>query len=273
MNSVKLAELIQIASAIWQLEDLIHIEENPAEWKKVKAALPTMIEEFNKKRAAYVDLILKERSGDDAVEYVFGQLTDFRAKSDDSWNRPTDYVIENLIPYLTKESAKSPGYRKAVKAMPWVLATIGIFVYFGVRMFSAVDLSSPIESREGLRQRAAAMEKFVRHDDFMHTEVRRGGWIKGLLFWPIEPTGAEMSGATEFAGLTLAGLGVLREKNEACSDLPVGQGENLSKKEIEFAGEVAEFLRSDRMTWSDDPISNIFTAIEAVDPCDKIHTE
>src|SRR3546814_2242053 len=94
--------------------------------------------------------------------------------------------------FLQKEAKKSPAYRKAMKMMPWVIAAVCVVAYFGLRLFSAVDVSAPIASREGVVQRAAAMEKYVRYDDFMHTEVRKGGWLKGIMFWPIEPSDAEM---------------------------------------------------------------------------------
>src|SRR3546814_20852323 len=87
--------------------------------------------------------------------------------------------------------------------MPGVFVAVCVVAYFGLRLCIAVDVSAPIASREGVVQRAAAMEKYVRYDDFMHTEVRKGGWLKGIMFWPIEPSDAEMTAAAEFAGLTL----------------------------------------------------------------------
>lgn len=272
MSSVKLAELIQIASNIGHLRDLMDTEEDPREWKKVKATLPAEEERFVRERNAYVDMVLRERPGSDAVETAQRELEEFRSKSHASWNRATDYTIENLIPHLTKESRKSPELRRAVKIMPWAFAIVCIVAYFGIRIFSAVDVSSPFDSREGISQRAAAMEKFVRHDDFMHTRTRRGGWIKGLLFWPIEPTDAEKTGATEFAGLSLQAMDILRNDGQACGGPAIGQGENLSKDEIEFVDQLAEFVRSDRMKWSNEPTLDISVPIRALYPCDGTNT-
>src|SRR3546814_14129204 len=101
-----------------------------------------------------------------------------------------------------------------MKMMPWWIAALCVVAYFGWRLFSAVDVSAPIASREGVVQRAAAMEKYVRYDDFMHTEVRKGGWLKGIMFWPIEPSDAEMTAASEFAGLTLGAFQILRSNDQ-----------------------------------------------------------
>src|SRR3546814_13799862 len=94
---------------------------------------------------------------------------------------PRSTRTDTLFPYTTlfrslqKEAKKSPAYRKAMKMMPWVIAAVCVVAYFGLRLFSAVDVSAPIASREGVVQRAAAMEKYVRYDDFMRSEERRVG--------------------------------------------------------------------------------------------------
>src|SRR3546814_11661076 len=116
-------------------------------------------------------------------------------------------------------------------------------------LFSAVDVSAPIASREGVVQRAAAMEKYVRYDDFMHTEVRKGGWLKGIMFWPIEPSDAEMTAASEFAGLTLGAFQILRSHDQVCGDLAIGQNDTLSKDELEFVDRVADFVGKIGHTW------------------------
>src|SRR3546814_16807963 len=96
-----------------------------------------------------------------------------------------------------------------MKMMPWVIVAVCVVAYFGLRLFSAVDVSAPIASREGVVQRAAAMEKYVRYDDFMHTEVRKGGWRKGIMFWPIESSDTESETAWEFGVLQLGGFYIL----------------------------------------------------------------
>jgi hypothetical protein len=267
MSNVKLAELIQIAGDLVRLKDLMDTEENPREWKKAKEAIPAVEERFKKERTAYVDLVLKDRGDEDPVDATIRELEDFRTKAHPSWQPATDYTADHLIPYLQKESRKSPAQRKALKLMPWIFAAICVIAYFGVRVFSAVDVSAPLASRQGIEQRAAAMEKFVRYDDFMHTEVRKGGWLKGIMFWPIEPTDAEMAAASEFAGLTLGAFEILRSNDQVCGDLAVGQSDTLSKDELEFVDQVAEFVDSDRMKWTDEPELDISTPLRALHPC------
>src|SRR3546814_19562743 len=95
------------------------------------------------------------------------ELEDFRSKAHISWRPATDYTADHLVPFLQKEAKKSPAYRKAMKMMPWVIAAVCVVAYFGLRLFSAVDVSAPIASREGVVQRAAALVKYVRYADFM----------------------------------------------------------------------------------------------------------
>jgi hypothetical protein len=67
-------------------------------------------------------------------------------------------------------------------------------------VFKAPIISSAnIETRGGMQQRAAAVEKALRYDDLVGTRVRRGGMFKGVMFWPIKPTDGEIGGAAELA--------------------------------------------------------------------------
>lgn len=268
MSAVQLAQLIQTASTVCQLQDLTDTVEDKREWKKIKDALAGEKERFDKERNAYVDTVLREQPGEDALTTVVAELDDFGDQANASWFPALEYTRENLIPYLAKESKKSPGYRKALKMMPWALGAACVVVYFGFRIFSAVDVSAPLDSKEGMIQRAAAMEKVVRYDDFMHTKVRKGGWLKSMIFWPIEPTDAEMTGASEFAGLSIEALDILRNDGQICGGPAIRQSETLSEEEVKFVGETAEFVTSDRMKWSGEPVLDISVPIRTFYPCD-----
>src|SRR3546814_4307505 len=110
------------------------------------------------------------------------------------------------------------------------------------------------------------MEKYVRYDDFMHTEVRKGGWLKGIMFWPIEPSDAEMTAASEFAGLTLGAFHILRSNDQVCVDLAIGQYDTLSKDELEFVDRVAECVGSDTVNWTDETELDISYTLRSLNP-------
>src|SRR3546814_16772952 len=92
--------------------------------------------------------------GEDPVDGTIRELEDFRSKAHISWRPATDYTADHLVPFLQKEAQKSPAYRKAMKMMPWVIAAVCVVAYFGLRLCSAVDVSAPIASREGVVQSA-----------------------------------------------------------------------------------------------------------------------
>src|SRR3546814_3880150 len=70
---------------------------------------------------------------------------------------PRSTRTDTLFPYTTlfrslqKEAKKSPAYRKAMKMMPWVIAAVCVVAYFGLRLFSAVDVSRSEEHTSELQ--------------------------------------------------------------------------------------------------------------------------
>src|SRR3546814_5645570 len=127
---------------------MIDTEENPREWKKVKEAIPAMEERFKKARNAYFDTVLMNDDGEYPVDGTIRELEDFRSKAHISWRPAPDYTADHLVPFLQKEAKKIPAYRTAMKMMPWLIAAVCVVAYSGLRLYSAVDVSAPIASRE-----------------------------------------------------------------------------------------------------------------------------
>ena len=79
--------------------------------------------------------------------------------------------------------------RNPHKAAPFAAAALAVVIYFGVAIFSGTSVTEAIETREGIREIAAAAEKVIRYDDLMNTRMRKGEWAKDILVWPAEKLG------------------------------------------------------------------------------------
>jgi hypothetical protein len=222
---------------------------------------------FVSARDSFVYNALKDN--DDAEETKSLISSDFEEMKtlQPGWESVFVFVQQELFERINKESKKSPLRRKIVKWTPAALAVVVAVMYFGVRFTSGIDVTQPLESKAGLVQRAAATEKVVSYDDFMGTQVRRGGFLKGILFWPIEPTQPEVTAASEFVSVTLEGYEVLQKQQEICGTLMAGVGNQLSQEQIEFVGEMAEQVQRPDLEWQTPPVMTILKPIKAKFPC------
>lgn len=150
----------------------------------------------------------------------------------------------------------------------WGLGGAVAVTYFAVRFLSATPIESSLDTEKGIQQRAAAIEKVLWYDDLMDTRARRGGWIKGILFWPIKPTEQELSGAAEFASLAYEAQRVSVERF-GCTAV-AGGGEAPSNEEVRYLGQMAEFLLKAETKWQDPPIMTVLEAASSLGNCTKI---
>ncbi len=170
-----LGVLVEIAARIVQLDQLESELTDKREWQTGKDEWQARKEQFSKVRAEYVHALLGDDAPSNGVpDDVQRQLASLREEVDPSWYPAIDYTSDNLLPYLTKEAGKSPRMRKAQKAAPFAAAALAAVIYFGIAIFSRTPVTENIETRDGLKQRAAALEKVVRYDDWMATRVRKG---------------------------------------------------------------------------------------------------
>lgn len=268
MGYATLDELLGLAAEIMELDALEASLGKGGEWKAAKKRYEAAVQLFNSKRNDYVETILVK--GDDwslIPDAVASDLDSIGASADASWQPAIQYTRENLIPFLTKEARKSPLTRGIIKWSPVAFAATVAIVYFGIRFTSGVDVSATLESKIGLQQRAAAAEKVIQYDDWMGTRVRRGGWIKGILFWPIEPSDVEVKAAGEFVSVALEGYDVLTKQSEICGNLTGGYGDQLSEEQIKFVDEIAEKIQETNLSWQEPPVMTILQPIKEKFPC------
>ena len=263
MSQGHLWELVQIAVRIMELDQLESQLTDKRDWKAAKEEYEAQQSHFNKVRDEYVDALLdQEESRDSAADNVGAQLAGLRNQADPSWYPAIDYTSDSLLPYLAKEAAKSPRMRKAIKLAPLVAGALAVIAYFTVRLVSGTPVTESIETRAGLQQRAAAVEKVIRYDNWMSTRVRRGGWLKGVLLWPIEPTDAEINGAADFVGLVLEG----QQYAEGCGSV-VSYGDNLTDDQIDMVGEVADYIQRDDVQWEEPAVMTVVVGLQQADKC------
>lgn len=267
MGHASLDDLLELAAGIMQL-DADEASLKGREWKEAKKQYEAAVEQFNSRRKGYVDsLFIKGDDWSIIPDNVLQELNNIEVKADPSWNSAIQYTRDNLLPNVRKEAVRSPIVRDIIKWTPIALAVAAVIAYFGIRLTSGVDVTAPIESKLGLQQRAEAVEKVIRHDDWMDTRARRGGWIKGILFWPIEPDEVEIKSAGEFVSVALEGYDVLLKEQQICGTLVAGNGDKLSKEQTSFIGYVAEEIRRVDIQWQRPPLMTVLQPIKAKFPC------
>lgn len=268
MANEYLDELLQLAGQIVMLADA-ESTLNKSEWKAAKAQHDALEEQFKKVRGRYVDTILGSQEGRlQAVRSVEHDLNEIRAAADLSWYPSLDYTSEHLLSFLRKEADKSPARRKAVKYTPYAVAVAALVVYLCIRVFSAVPITDPVESRRGIEQRAAALAKIIQYDKLMDTHVRKGGLFKGMLLWPVEPTKAEIAGGREFASLALAAHQTSAERF-GCTVIDVSNGGVPTKSELTFLDGMADYVRREDIAWEKTPIMTVLDAARSLGHCEQ----
>lgn len=248
MDRDYLSELFDVASQIVELAD-VESSLDKRDWKRAKEQHDSLEASFDKLRNEYVDHALEQtKDGRLAYQRANDELSRIRHDCDPSWIPAVDYTSNRVLPYFEKQANRHPKLRKAIKLFPWTLGGIALVAYFAVRILSATPIDQPITTQKGIEERAAAVEKVIRHDEWMATHVRKGGWLKGILLWPIAPTDKEVKGASEFAALAFEAQQV--SVNESgCMALPQGTGNVPSKEEIEYLSATAEYLRDSSTQW------------------------
>lgn len=268
MGYASMDDLLELAFGIMQLDAEEASLGKGREWKAAKKQYEAAVEAFNSKRKDYVNsLLVKGEDWPVVPSDVAEQLDGIQAGADASWHPAIQYTRENLLPFLTKEAGRKPVVRDIIKWTPTVLGVVAAIVYFGIRLTSGVEVTDPIETKLGIQQRAVAAEKVIRYDDWMGTHVRRGGWLKGIMLWPIEPDEAEIKGAGEFVSLALDGYDVLAQKGQVCGSLIGGYDNKLSKEQISFTDDIAEEIQRDDLQWQTPPVLTVLVPIKEKFPC------
>ena len=199
--------------------------------------------------------ILAEKPEMDLV--YSGIRSDLAAIAEESPNYAgvCEFVAEDLIEKLQEEAQKSPTLRIIKRyAGVAILGILGI-IYAGLFVYNSLTIDQPIDTKEGLLQHAAAFDKAHTHSEMMGTRARRGGFLKGLLFWPWEPNEQELEAAGNFAGLSLDSLQALTDQGITCNtQFLLSPGEFLDESQTKFVEEVSEFVQAEQTVWQDAPI-------------------
>ena len=140
---------------------------------------------------------------------------------------------------------------RARPIMVWGICGAVAATYFAVRLMSATPIDQPLNTREGIQERAAAAVKQVRYQDMMGTRVRRGGWLMGFVFWPIKPTDAEFAGAQEFANLAFEARSI-KSKNAVC-DVYYSSSDYTEDEDSIYVKEMALFILRKDAEWPPEP--------------------
>ncbi len=176
-------------------------------------------------------------------------------------------IREDLMGRLEKEGGKAPLLRKAIRWAPAAFFCAIAIAYFSVRIFSGIDVSAPLESKQGLIARAQAVSKASQYDELMSTSSRRGSFLKPLLFWPIEPTEEEMVAAGEFVWLVLDAGPFLEEQGIRCM-YPSENGQSeLSDEQVALVENIAENIQSETTEWLDPPTDTVLATIIQTQAC------
>ncbi|MBB3982613.1 hypothetical protein GGR44_002279 [Sphingobium fontiphilum] len=212
------------------------------------------------------NLLSHHPDGDEAISIVNADIDARIAQVGDHWTANYDEIREDLTARIRKSAGRSGWQRTLIYRAPLIALALLVVLYFGFRFYNATPVTDPFETRLGLTQRADALAKAIRYNDWASGSSRRGGFIKGILLWPIEPTEAEHKSAAEFANVIFSGAAMLRDRREACN-LPVARGEKLSDDELLLLQSVTDHLRNKATLWRDPPAITVLDPIRAKYKC------
>ena len=178
-------------------------------------------------------------------DFLEQRLNAIKAASDESWHLAIDDVKIQLIRISSKESKKGATRRK-IEKNGWWLTLLFIGIAMGaLKWHWIIDVNQPVDTITGVIQRAATLEKVLDYDDTMDTRVRRGGWAKGIIFWPAEPTEKEIGYAAEFLWNTIEVYDYLKEKNIVCGNpILYNPDDDNYEDEIKVSQVVIEYINT-----------------------------
>ncbi|ATY31682.1 hypothetical protein [Sphingomonas psychrotolerans] len=221
---------------------------------------------YNSATRTFVYRLLKEgHSPEESARLVSEEINNIAALSDAGWQPVYEEIRGDILAQLDRDAGKRPWQRTARHFTPFIAAAIVTVGYFGLRLYNVTPVSAPLETRAGIAQRADALAKVMRYDDW--SSSRRGGFVKGILLWPIEPSQTEVKGAQELGGLIFAGANDLMRSREACNTgLTNGSGQ-LTRAEIELLNKVVTHLREKSTKWQNPPAMTILDPLRTAYPC------
>lgn len=200
---------------------------------------------------------------------ITGELDDIAVLSEPGIHPVLDKVRYDLLGAI--EEALGPS--RAQSAMRTRLVGLGaiaaILLILGgavaLRHYNAIPISAPLDTRPGIEQRAAALAKVIRYDDW---DPGTGGLrrlVVKLALWPFEPTESEILGAREFAGAVLNAAEDLQAAGQVCKIPPLAG--TVDEAQIAFLSKIVSSVRAKTTRWGNPPAATVLNAIRTNFPC------
>jgi hypothetical protein len=202
----------------------------------------------------------------DLMSHIIYELDDLKSVADNSWHSAITKLKELLIEQTIKESNKSQLRRKIEKHSWWIILLIISVSTLSIKYYSAVTVTNEITEKSGILQRGDAFQKILRYDDWMDTRVRKGGWFKSFLLWPIEPTKEEINYAAEFVGATEELYNHLLSQSIICNVPTLYNNISASKDVLDF---IQKEKHTSKINQTENSVELISLALIEKFPCQK----
>ena len=186
------------------------------------------------------------------------------ASSEPEWADTILQVMEDLLAQIDADSRKS-GLRRWVRyyALPIGVA-LAVTAYLGTWWYNHLTIDRPLESREGLIQRAEAYDKTRQYDDLMGG---RGGLIKRAILSAVEPDEDELRATQEFFDVVLQGHAMLEQQGKVCG-LPIIEGSgDTAEQRLALVDLVSAQLQDPKTRWETPPVMTVLPIIAQTRPC------
>tara|TARA_B110000977_G_scaffold163729_1_gene209812 strand:+ start:109 stop:927 length:819 start_codon:yes stop_codon:yes gene_type:complete len=247
MSNIKLFQpLLELSSAINECNE--ELKGKPG-WKRkseLRKTIRNMEQKLTEQSTELIDKTVDTWDSDQSLsEFLVEELNAVKEAADESWHVAIEDVKKRLSKLAKKESSKSPTRRKVEKNGWWItILAIGI-IMVSLKWYWLIDVNEPIDAPSGVAQRAATLEKLLDYDDLMDHRVRRGGWLKGILFWSAEPTKEEIEHASEFLWATVEIYDYLQKENILCNaSLSHNANDENYKDEIAIAQVAIDYINN-----------------------------
>ena len=209
------------------------------------------------------DLLRDGGDPEEIIPYLHADL-DALAAQPGTEPKAVTLVREALLAQFDIRARKNAARRRLIAAIPVVLVALVVIGYFSWRFANLITIDQPVDTREGLKQRAAAVEKVIRYDGYHLEDVKRFRWFINLLAWPTEPTESEIKGAGEFMGAVRTVSTNLVEQGPQGQTYYCGISFDGNPLGMSMAmGNIARRIRSPGTEWRDPPLATLREAVRA----------
>lgn len=214
------------------------------------------------------DLLKDGTSADEAAALVNTDMEEIAAASNPEWHGTYDIVRHDILARIEREGGKKP-WQRTLRRRAWlIILAVLVVAYGGTRWYNTTPVDQPPESKAGLIQRAAALHKVVRYQEYHPDKVRRGRWLVELVFWPIEPTENDIKGAGELGGFILGGGQSLMAGGAACNvPVSVSSQGDVDEATLALLEDVALYLQNPKTQWQEPAVATVLGRVQARHPC------